>query len=128
MSSGKIRFYASFVLLCSLFFSCRQNRTISFDSSKPLAITPGVEWAVVTVPYAAFREEAGFEHSVTSHARSGEIFMVQGKRFLKNEDSPDYTTWYLFEKGWLDASAIKVYDSQFKAETNSRENASKAEK
>ena len=123
---SSIVFSLVFVTLLSFAaVSCSQKKVISFDTSNPLAMTPGVEWAVVSVPYAAFRESPAYHSTVTAQARSGDIFMVKGKRFVKDSETKGsyYQTWFYFEKGWLEANSVKIYDTQLKAETASSESA-----
>ena len=109
------------LILCAAFISvsCSKKDEITFDNSDPLALTPGIEWAVVTEPYAAFRAKNNYESEVINEARRGEIYEVTGKAIVINKktDPVPQTTWYEFEKGWLDSSAITIYDNKMRAET-----------
>ena len=47
------------IFFISVFFAaCKKsgNEAIVFDNTHPLALAPDVEWAVVTEPYAVFKE------------------------------------------------------------------------
>ena len=99
--------------------SCVKRGKIKFDSREPLSLMPGIEWAVVDEPYVAFRKENTFESVVESEARRGEIYEVTGKTVVVNgNDAPTKTTiWYHFDKGWLDESAVTIYDNKLRAQT-----------
>lgn len=101
------------VMICS----CNKNKDIVFDEKSADYLTPGVEWAVVTDPYAAYRTDAGFENTVSGEGRRGDIVLVIGKCFVNNKESSSEgtTEWYKFEKGWLDSSVISLYDNKMKA-------------
>ena len=108
-----------FLLSLSFIFalsSCQKNddksESVLFDESHPYAISPDVEWAVITEPYVGFHEEANRNSSSNSYCRKGEILQVEG--FSINEE---HETWYLFEKGWIPASSLVVYKNRYKAES-----------
>ena len=82
-----------------------------FDDSQPLALAPDVQWAVVNDPYAAYKEELGWQSTVTGHCRKGDILQVIGKTVDKNKE-----VWYLFENGWLPQSCLTVYSNRYKAQ------------
>lgn len=115
----RILFVASVLVAAVCFAGCNKDKKIVFDNSDPLALTPGIEWAVVTEPYAAFRKTDSFESEVVAETRRGEILQVVGKSDIYNgKNAPTAkTTWYRFEKGWLDGSVITIYDNKLKAET-----------
>ncbi|MBQ0040369.1 MAG: hypothetical protein KBS64_08085 [Treponema sp.] len=116
-----------FFALCFVsFFSCTKERSIELNSDDSLSITPDQEWAVIKVPYAAFLEECDYSSKVKIHARSGDVFLVKGKEFVKKEVEPqgksrnrkaveEFETWYKFEEGCLSASLVDVYDTKLKA-------------
>ena len=89
-----------------------KNESIVFDDSHPFAISPDVEWAVITEPYVGFHEENNRSSSSNSYCRKGEILKVEG--FSINDESE---RWYLFEKGWIPASSLVVYKNRYKAES-----------
>ena len=100
--------------------SCIKNKTIKLDSNDEAAFVVGVEWAVVSSPYAAFRVDHGFEYVVSSHARQGDVMQIEGCYYqnAKNEEGENVVyTWYKFEKGWLDNTVVEVYDNRLKAQT-----------
>lgn len=115
----KILGLTAIVLSALCLSSCNRSKKIIFDTSDPLALTPGIEWAVVMEPYAAFRKDATFESEVSAETRRGEIIQVLGKNVVYNgKNAPTQrTTWYKFQKGWLDESVITVYDNKLRAET-----------
>ena len=110
-------FFIIFSFFILPFFSCsKKDKVIEFDESDPMALVPGIEWAVITEPYAAFRNEPGYENEVSSHGRRGDVLLVQGKKMLKEKNQKNvYTLWYEFKQGWLDENTVKVYDNKFKA-------------
>ena len=97
--------------------SCQKKTTgaIVFDSSHPLALAPDVEWAVVTEPYAVFRESDEWGGATAGHCRKGEILQVKGKAVDAAKD-----TWYYFEGGWLPQSCVSIFSNRYKAETVSK--------
>ena len=106
----------------ALIVSCTKDNSIVFDNSKPLALEPGLEWAVIVSPYAAFREECSLDSKVSSHGRKGDVILVCGKEYIKNKDAErGFDIWYSFDQGWLSSVDVKVYDNELKAETASKE-------
>ena len=97
--------------------SCQKKTTepIVFDNSHPLALAPDVEWAVVTEPYAVFRESDEWGGATAGHCRKGEILQVKGKAVDAAKD-----TWYYFEGGWLPQSCLSIFSNRYKAETASK--------
>lgn len=105
-----------------LFSSCRRKTEGSIDfglpGEEPLDYLPGVEWAVITDPVAAFREDAGFENKVLQHARRGDVLMVTGKKISSIKDSDGtvrVVTWYGFDRGWLVEDSLSVYGNRMNA-------------
>ncbi len=108
----------SLILLSSTLFSSCQKKAaepIVFDNSHPLALAPDVEWAVVTEPYAVFKEKDEWGAASTGHCRKGEILQVKGKAVDAAKD-----TWYYFEGGWLPQSCLSIFSNRYKAETVSK--------
>ena len=101
-------------ILCS---SCKKKgaETIVFDNSHPLALAPDVEWAVVTEPYAVFKEKDHWEAATAGHCRKGEILQVKGKAV-----DADKENWYYFEGGWLPQNCVSIFSNRYKAETVSK--------
>ncbi len=107
-----------------IYISCKNQKKIEIDSSNVVGITPDLEWAVVQLPYVAFRKDADFSSEVTFHARKGDIFLVKGKKnisfFIESENPKDKPTlktscWYYFSEGWLEENNIAIYDTKLKA-------------
>ena len=108
----------SLILLSSALFSSCQKKAaepIVFDNSHPLALAPDVEWAVVTEPYAVFKEKDEWGAASVGHCRKGEILQVKGKAVDAAKD-----TWYYFEGGWLPQSCLSIFSNRYKAETVSK--------
>jgi hypothetical protein len=97
--------------------SCQKktSETIVFDDSHPLALAPDVEWAVVTEPYAVFREEDEWGAATAGHCRKGEILQVKGKSIDAAKDN-----WYFFEGGWLPQNCVSIFSNRYKAESVSK--------
>ena len=117
------RLFTATILIFILFliltgFSSCQKKTaepIVFDNSHPLALAPDVEWAVVTEPYAVFRESDEWGGATAGHCRKGEILQVKGKAVDAAKD-----TWDYFEGGWLPQSCLSIFSNRYKAETASK--------
>ena len=107
------------IILCliSFFASCKKKtaEVIVFDDSHPLALAPDVEWAVVTEPYAVFKESDEWGAATAGHCRKGEILQVKGKSV-----DADKENWYYFEGGWLPQSCVSIFSNRYKAETVSK--------
>lgn len=119
-----IRFKVSLlVIFASLTFvfitSCnlKKEEPIVFDKSYPLALSPDVEWAVVTEPYAAYKAELSWTVSGNKHCRKGEILQIKGKSMDSNNEN-----WFLFDDGWLPEDCLKVFDNRYKAEAYAKKN------
>jgi hypothetical protein len=92
--------------------SGRSGKEIQFDKSEPLALAPDVSWAVVLDPYAGFRRETAWSAEVVSYCRKGDILQVLGETTVKESGN-----WYEFKNGWLQESAVTIYNNRLKAET-----------
>ena len=107
-----------FALLLSVFCTACSKKTeekIVFDNSQPLALAPDIEWAVVTEPYAVFKENDEWGAATAGHCRKGEILQVKGKAMDAAKD-----TWYYFEGGWLPQSCVSIFSNRYKADTFSK--------
>ena len=113
----KIILISMILLSSALFSSCQKKAAepIVFDNSHPLALAPDVEWAVVTEPYAVFKEKDEWGAASVGHCRKGEILQVKGKAVDAAKD-----TWYYFEGGWLPQSCLSIFSNRYKAETVSK--------
>ena len=105
------------LIVTALFISCskKTEEKIVFDNRQPLALAPDVEWAVVTEPYAVFKESDEWGAATAGHCRKGEILQVKGKAVDAAKD-----TWYFFEGGWLPQSCVSIFSNRYKAETVSK--------
>lgn len=103
------------ILLSLVSCNLRKEEVIVFDNSEPLALAPDVFWAVVTEPYAAYKDNVGWKSSGNSHCRQGEILQIKGKSLDSN-----YEVWYKFDAGWLPESSLIVFDNRYKAQSFSK--------
>ena len=72
------------------------------------AITNAMQYAVVIEPYVSFRDRPSDDGITSSHARSGEAEMKNGKQML----------WInLKDAGWLTSSSVRLYATKEKANT-----------
>ena len=111
----RIQWISSLILLLFslLIIGCvkKDETEIILDNSEPFALAPDVQWAVVSEPYAAFKESKDWSASVIGHCRKGDVLQVKGKSLdSKNE------VWYYFEQGWLPSSSVLVYNNRLKAQ------------
>ena len=111
--------YCCLVLIClslcgALFTGCKKSKEeiIIFDNEEPLSLAPDVEWALVTDPYAAYRQDTDWNSNIVNHCRRGEILQVYAKSIDK-----DKTVWYKFENGWLPETCLSIYANRYKAKT-----------
>ena len=115
MKINKLFLILIFILILIPFFSsCKKKsaESIIFDNTHPLALAPDVEWAVVTEPYAVFRESDEWGGSTAGHCRKGEILQVKGKSVDAQKEN-----WYYFEGGWLPQNCVSVFSNRYKAQT-----------
>ncbi len=106
-----------FVSAClfSLSSCSKKNEEISFQPLAKDALEPGVEWLLVTSPYAACYKEPDYESEVTGHLRRGEIRKLEGSSVIKTDDV--FENWYFVQEGWIAGSGAKIYSNMLKAET-----------
>ncbi len=98
------------------FGSCsKKNEEIIFEPLEKDALEPGVEWVLVTSPYAACYKDSNYNSEVIGHLRRGEIRKLEGSAVTKTEDV--YENWYFVKEGWIAQSGAKVYSNMLKAET-----------
>ena len=115
---NKLRVSAFVFLILSVFFiSCKKkgNETIVFDDTYPLALAPDVEWAVVTEPYAVFKETDEWTAPTAGHCRKGEILQGKGKSVDAEKEN-----WYYFDGGWLPQNCVSIFSNRYKAQTVSK--------
>ncbi|MCR5764128.1 MAG: hypothetical protein K6G00_12180 [Treponema sp.] len=114
-----------FVLFTFIFSGCIKKDEIyfSFPNNNPLAYVPGKEWAVIKEPLVGLRETDSYESKVLNHVRRGDVLEVSGKRIStkKNADGKKVSSvWYGFEKGWVESSAVTIYENRMQAENASQ--------
>ena len=117
---GKIITILALTILAAvsaIFTGCSKKsaEVIVFDDRYPLALAPDVEWAVVTEPYAVFKENDEWGAAPAGHCRKGEILQVMGKSVDSAKEN-----WYYFEGGWLPQSCVSIFSNRYKAETVSK--------
>ena len=110
----KLFVFLVFLLTIPCITSCKKKspEAIIFDNSHPLALAPAVEWAVVTEPYAVFRDTDEWGGATAGHCRKGEILQVKGKSVDAQKEK-----WYYFEGGWLPQNCVSVFSNRYKAQT-----------
>lgn len=101
-----------FVVLLNVSCQKKDDETIEFDNSYPLALAPDVSWAVINDPYVAYKQNANWNAKITGHCRKGEVLQVLG-----NTTDDKNQTWYKFELGWLPNSCLTVYSNRYKAQS-----------
>lgn len=80
------------------------------------AITNSMQYAVIIEPYVSFRDKPSDDGITSSHARSGEIFVVEAiKSEMKNGKQILWVN--LKDAGWLTSSSIRLYSTREKAST-----------
>lgn len=107
-----------FVIFSSVIFlfSCSKNKMgVPADLSHIENLVVSGEWAVVTIPYAAFRAEPVIQSKIVAHSRRGDIYPVIGKFLQKFEDNSQQV-WYKFEEGWLLESELSIFSNKLQAE------------
>ena len=117
MKNKIIIVFAVSIIAAAFFTGCAKKtaEVIVFDNSHPLALAPDVEWAVVTEPYAVFKETDEWGAATAGHCRKGEILQVLGKAVDAQKEN-----WYYFEGGWLPQSCVSIFSNRYKAETVSK--------
>lgn len=100
------------IFFCALLCVSCAGKKITFDETHPLALAPDVQWALITVPYAAFREDTDWESNILGHCRKGDILQVKGTAVYNGKEN-----WYYFIGGWLPESSLNIYSNRLKAET-----------
>lgn len=85
------------------------------DLSETDSLASSHEWCVITVPYAAFKNEPSEQAEVIEHGRRSDIYEVTGKKYVT--ENKQTMVWYQFEKGWLPESSVLIYQNRLKAQT-----------
>lgn len=111
-------FFAAFLPI--LFSSCfGRDDEIKFEPMSVDELSPRVEWALITDPYVACRESAGYENSTVASFRKGEIHEVLGNCTIKVEidnKKERAEKWYALENGWIPGSAARIFSNKMKAQ------------
>lgn len=109
----KVLICISVLLVLGSLFSCRKREddTISLAEEVPLSLAPDVNWAVITSPYAAYKEITDWDSETKSYCRKGDILQVLGKSIDSSNNA-----WYKFEGGWVSATCLTVYSNRYKAQ------------
>ena len=100
------------LFLCLSACSKKESEALLLDSTEPKALEPDVEWAVITSPYASFRQNHDWDSKVIAHGRKGEVILITGKTSNALDN-----LWYNTDKGWLPKSSVSVYSNRLKAKT-----------
>ena len=80
------------------------------------AITNFMQYAVIIEPYVSFRDKPSDDGITSSHARSGEVFVVEAiKVEMKNGKQILWVN--LKDAGWLTSSSVRLYATKEKANT-----------
>ena len=113
MKNNFFAFLCLLIIISCFFSACKKKsaETIVFDNTHPLALAPDVEWAVVTEPYAVFKNEDEWSAATAGHCRKGEILQVKGKSVDASKEN-----WYYFEGGWLPQNCVSIFSNRYKAE------------
>ena len=117
---SKKRFYifAGIFLIC--LSSCKKNNgQLEMQTLLPEELSPRVEWALVSDPYVACRQEASYESPTVASFRKGEIYEIKGNCRIIVDGKKEL--WYAIEEGWVPSSTVKVYSNKLKAEKAKKE-------
>ncbi len=103
-----------------LFFSCfGKDENIQLQAMSIEELSPRVEWALITDPYVACRNKAGYENSTVASFRKGEIYEVRGNCTVKvdiGNKKERAEKWYALEDGWIPGSAVRIFSNKMKAQ------------
>jgi hypothetical protein len=109
---------ALFFAVCFTSFSCARNKNaplINTDSDIE-AMRYGVLWAVITEPYASFRETSNEASLVSAHGRRGDVERVVSRALIAAGQNKKPVVWYGFSKGWLNETSVIIYSNKLKAQ------------
>lgn len=112
---------AILLLLLPLVGCHRRESKISVDLTYLEDGISSGEWAVITEPYAAFRERPDPSSNVAAHGRLGDIAQVTGKSLIPDSKGTSTVIWYQFDSGYVPESSVVIYSNQLKAQTASAE-------
>ena len=96
----------------SVFVSCKKSDSsllVDLSASSNLAVSK--KWAIINTVYVAFRSSYDSKADIKAPGRLGDIYCVMGHHISK-----DGKNWYQFDKGWLPASSVVIYDNKLQAQ------------
>ena len=106
-----------FFITIFLLTSCtKKNEIEKIVLPQDTAIAYSMRYAVIIEPYVSFRDKPSDDGITSSHARSGEVFVVEAiKAEMKNGKQ---ILWInLKDAGWLTSSSVRLYATKEKAST-----------
>lgn len=105
---------AKFSLLLVLFMSCTPKSDITtLELTTSPVISRENRVALVVDPYIALRDKPGDDGITIAHARRGDVFLVEGKRF--EQTAGTRVLWIDLGTGWVRESSLLFYSSEARA-------------
>jgi hypothetical protein len=105
---------AKFSLVLLLFMSCTPKSDItSLELTTSPVISRENRVALVVDPYIALRDKPGDDGITIAHARRGDVFLVEGKRF--EQTAGTRVLWIDLGAGWVRESSLQFYSSEARA-------------
>jgi len=105
---------AKFSLLLVLLMSCtRKSDITSLELTTSPVISRENRVALVVDPYIALRDKPGDDGITIAHARRGDVFLVEGKRF--EQTAGTRVLWIDLGTGWVRESSLQFYSSEARA-------------
>ncbi len=105
---------AKFSLLLVLLMSCtRKSDITSLELTASPVISRENRVALVVDPYIALRDKPGDDGITIAHARRGDVFLVEGKRF--EQTAGTRVLWIDLGTGWVRESSLLFYSSEARA-------------
>lgn len=105
---------AKFSLLLVLLMSCtRKSDITSLELTASPVISRENRVALVVDPYIALRDKPGDDGITIAHARRGDVFLVEGKRF--EQTAGTRVLWIDLGAGWVRESSLQFYSSEARA-------------
>lgn len=84
------------------------------DISAATEISSLEQWAVITIAYASFKEDAGNQFDIIAHGKQGDVHQILGNKIIGADKEKEL--WYEFQEGWLPQNAIRVFSNKLQAE------------
>lgn len=107
----------AFFSVVLLLTSCTKKNVIEkVVLPKDTAISTSMQYAVIVEPYVSLRDKPSDDGITSSHARSGDVFVVEAiKAEMRNGKQ---VLWINLENaGWLISSSVRLYPTKEKAST-----------